>query len=62
MGQKIHPVGLRLGIIRGHDSHWICPKRQYRDLLVPLVRDAVRSVDPAARRIDVDVDFLGAGQ
>jgi 16S rRNA processing protein RimM len=32
------------------------------DLLVPLVRDAVRSVDTAARRIDVDVDFLGAGQ
>jgi 16S rRNA processing protein RimM len=32
------------------------------DLLVPLVRDAVRSVDPAARRIDVDVDFLGVGR
>jgi 16S rRNA processing protein RimM len=28
-------------------------------LLVPLVGDAVRSVDPGARRIDVDVDFLG---
>ena len=34
MGQKIHPVGFRLGVIRGHDSHWICPKRQYRALLV----------------------------
>jgi 16S rRNA processing protein RimM len=29
-------------------------------LLVPLVRDAVRSVDVGARRIDVDVAFLGA--
>jgi 16S rRNA processing protein RimM len=29
------------------------------DLLVPLVRDAVRAVDPAARRIDVDLRFLG---
>ena len=29
------------------------------DLLVPLVRDAVRSVDPAARHIDVDLAFLG---
>jgi 16S rRNA processing protein RimM len=28
-------------------------------LLVPLVRDAVRSVDVAARRIDVDLGFLG---
>jgi 16S rRNA processing protein RimM len=31
------------------------------DLLVPLVRDAVRSVDVAARRIDVDLVFLGEG-
>jgi 16S rRNA processing protein RimM len=29
------------------------------ELLVPMVRDAVRSVDVAARRIDVDVSFLG---
>jgi 16S rRNA processing protein RimM len=31
------------------------------DLLVPLVRDAIRSVDVAARRIDVDLAFLGEG-
>jgi 16S rRNA processing protein RimM len=29
------------------------------ELLVPMVRDAVRSVDVAARRIDVDLAFLG---
>jgi 16S rRNA processing protein RimM len=29
------------------------------EFLVPLVRDAVRSVDVAARRIDVDLAFLG---
>lgn len=29
------------------------------DLLVPLVRDAVRSVDVAARRVDIDAAFLG---
>lgn len=29
------------------------------ELLVPLVRDAVRSVDVAARRIDVNTAFLG---
>jgi small subunit ribosomal protein S3 len=34
MGQKIHPIGFRLGVIRGHDSHWIVPKRQYREVLV----------------------------
>jgi len=30
-----------------------------RELLVPLVRDAVRSVDVAGRRIEVDLGFLG---
>ncbi len=29
------------------------------DLLVPLVHDAVRRVDPQARRIEVDLEFLG---
>jgi 16S rRNA processing protein RimM len=29
------------------------------ELLVPMVKDAVRKVDVAARRIDVDLDFLG---
>jgi 16S rRNA processing protein RimM len=29
------------------------------ELLVPLVKDAVRSVDVTARRIDVDLRFLG---
>jgi 16S rRNA processing protein RimM len=29
------------------------------ELLVPMVRDAIRSVDVAARRIDVDLAFLG---
>jgi 16S rRNA processing protein RimM len=31
------------------------------ELLVPLVRDAVRAVDPAARRIDVSLKFLEPG-
>ena len=29
------------------------------ELLVPMVRDAIRSVDVGARRIDVDLAFLG---
>jgi small subunit ribosomal protein S3 len=33
MGQKIHPVGLRVGIIRGHDSHWFYKKKGYADAL-----------------------------
>jgi small subunit ribosomal protein S3 len=26
MGQKIHPVGFRVGVIRGYDSHWFNKK------------------------------------
>ena len=29
MGQKIHPVGFRVGVIRGHDSHWYYGKKGY---------------------------------
>jgi 16S rRNA processing protein RimM len=28
-------------------------------LLIPMVRDAIRSIDVAARRIDVDMRFVG---
>jgi 16S rRNA processing protein RimM len=31
------------------------------DLLVPMVRDAVRSVDIAGRRVDVSLAFMGEG-
>jgi 16S rRNA processing protein RimM len=34
-------------------------RKGHDDLLVPLVRDAVRSVDVGARVIDVDLRFLG---
>jgi 16S rRNA processing protein RimM len=30
------------------------------EVLVPLVRDAIRAVDRDARRIDVDMGFVGA--
>ncbi len=33
-----------------------------RELLVPLVRDAIRSVDLDGRRIDIDLAFLGEGE
>ena len=31
------------------------------ELLVPLVRDCIRSIDVEARRIDIDLEFLGEG-
>jgi len=34
MGQKIHPVGFRVGVIRGHDSHWYYNKKGYGSALL----------------------------
>jgi 16S rRNA processing protein RimM len=31
------------------------------ELLVPLVRDCIRSIDLEGRRIDIDLGFLGEG-
>jgi 16S rRNA processing protein RimM len=36
----------------------VLPAEGGEPVLVPMVKDAVRSVDTAARRIDVDLDFL----
>jgi 16S rRNA processing protein RimM len=36
-----------------------CEALQVGERLIPMVRDAVRSVDLDARRIDVDLSFLG---
>ena len=34
MGQKVHPIGFRLGVIRDADRHWFADKRAYKHLLL----------------------------
>ena len=34
MGQKVNPIGIRLGITRGWDSVWFAKKREYGKLLI----------------------------
>jgi 16S rRNA processing protein RimM len=36
-----------------------CEALEVGDRLIPMVRDAIRSIDVAARRIDVDMEFVG---
>jgi len=38
VGQKIHPKGLRLGIIRDWDARWYADKKNYGDLLMEDVK------------------------
>ena len=34
MGQKMHPHGLRVGVIKDWDSKWYADKKNYSDYLV----------------------------
>ena len=34
MGQKVNPIGIRLGITRGWDSVWFAKKNEYGKLLI----------------------------
>jgi 16S rRNA processing protein RimM len=36
-----------------------CEALEVGSLLIPMVRDAIRSIDVEARRIDVDMEFVG---
>jgi 16S rRNA processing protein RimM len=36
-----------------------CEALEVDDLLIPMVRDAIRSIDVAGKRIDVDMEFVG---
>ena len=33
MGQKVHPVGFRLGVTKQHTSRWYANSSDYADLL-----------------------------
>ncbi len=34
MGQKVHPVGIRLGIVKDHNSIWYADSKNYADQLI----------------------------
>lgn len=62
--QGCHVVGLdgrELGLVEQLRALPSCEVLEVGELLVPMVGDAVRSVDVIARRIVVDAEFLGVG-
>lgn len=58
MGQKVHPTGIRLGIVKKHTSTWYAGKKQYADkLLTDLkVRDYIRTALASASVSRVDIE------
>ena len=58
MGQKVHPTGIRLGIVKKHTSVWFAEGQEYADnLLVDLqVREFVkkRLASASVSRVDIE--------
>ena len=58
MGQKVHPNGIRLGIVKDHTSVWYADKKSYADYLLNdlQVRDFLRKrlADASVSRIDIE--------
>ncbi len=58
MGQKVHPNGIRLGIVKEHTSVWYADKKTYSQYLLNdlEVRDFLRKrlADASVSRIDIE--------
>jgi small subunit ribosomal protein S3 len=58
MGQKVHPTGIRLGIVKDHTSVWYADKKLYADYLINdlEVRDFLRKrlADASISRIEIE--------
>ncbi len=58
MGQKVHPIGIRLGIVKDHTSVWYADRGSYSDYLLNdlEVRDYLRKrlADASVSRIDIE--------
>lgn len=58
MGQKVHPTGIRLGIVKDHTSVWYADKKLYAEYLINdlEVRDFLRKrlADASISRIEIE--------
>jgi len=74
LGQKIHPKGMRIGIIKDWDAKWFAGKKEYADLLLEdiKIRDYVKEklfsagvsrieIERAANRLKVTVHTAKPG-
>lgn len=74
MGQKVHPHGLRVGVIKDWDAKWFANKRDFPDLLVEdvKIRDMIKKklfnagisriqIERAANRIKLNIHTAKPG-
>lgn len=58
MGQKVHPTGIRLGIVKKHTSTWYAGKKNYADKLLSdlKVRDYIRTALASASVSRIEIE------
>ena len=74
MGQKIHPIGMRIGIIRDWESKWYAGKKEYKGLLhedlkirafmMKRLKDAALArvlIERAANRVNITIHTAKPG-
>jgi len=61
LGQKVHPIGFRLGVIRDSDSKWYLPKRGFAEALYEdyLIRRHIKKTLSAAAISHVEIERAG---
>lgn len=61
MGQKVHPIGFRIGIIEDWRSRWMADKKSYAALVQEdaFIRDTIRSLLPKAGISRIEIERKG---
>nr|YP_010274590.1 ribosomal protein S3 [Wisteria frutescens]UJT97186.1 ribosomal protein S3 [Wisteria frutescens] len=61
MGQKINPLGFRLGTTQSHDSVWFAQPKNYSENLKEdkIIRDCIKNYIQKTIRISSDVEGIG---
>jgi small subunit ribosomal protein S3 len=61
LGQKVHPIGFRIGVIRDTESKWYLPKRGFADALYEdyLIRRFIKKQLSAAAISRVEIERAG---
>lgn len=58
MGQKVHPLGFRLGVSQEHNSHWFAKNQQYSQLVIEdhFLREYIYSKFPNAGIASIHIE------
>jgi 16S rRNA processing protein RimM len=59
VGCEVFDGDREIGVVSRMIALPSCEALEVGDLLIPMVRDAIRSIDVEGRRIDVDLEFVG---